>query len=193
MVEINYLIFQDERERITNALSVESFKTECNDIAGQFEVKFNSKVIGFVHKEIPCDGEFLITWIKLLNRVAKRISNNKICRLDIPEYPRAIYEFEQMNDVLKVRGIEVFIEKSMSNPPEELSWEELVGVEDFDKEVEFIEKSMSNPPEELSWEELIGVEDFKKEVNRITTKFKLDIQAMNPLLAEALLDDKYMV
>ena len=161
MVEINYLIFEDERERITNALSVESFKKEYDDITGQFEIKFNSQVIGFIHKDIPYDGELLITWIKLLNRVAKRINNNKICSLDIPDYSRARYEFEQVNDVLKVREIEIFIEKGMINPPEELSWEELV-----------------------------EVEDFKKEVSRITTKFKLDIQEMNPLLPEALLKDE---
>ena len=66
---IEYEILDGEKNRLSSIKRIEEFESDFNTIVGQIHLVCNSEEIGFVDREIPYDGEFILTWLQRLNTV----------------------------------------------------------------------------------------------------------------------------
>lgn len=134
---IEYEILEEEKARLSN---VKEF--ELDNIAGQMRLVFNDKEIGFVDKEIPYDGELLLTWFQKLNEVIIQLRASDFITMWLPDSTNIWLEFKSISKIILISKIraeaENHIEKTITNVPkkrEEIFWSESIEKENFLEEV----------------------------------------------------------
>ncbi|MDS0526632.1 hypothetical protein NNC19_13150 [Clostridium sp. SHJSY1] len=174
MFLINYEILEEEKKRISNLNNIVEFESDVNTVMGQIELIFNNTKEGFVDKDIPFSGEFLITWFKRLNDALSQLKASSFVTIKIPDSDRIWFEFKLVNEevlISKVRAEkEIHIEKFILNLP----------------------KSRS----EIFWCESISKDELYNTILCTTNNFMKDIWAINQLIVESKefkeLKDKYI-
>ncbi|MBW6411918.1 hypothetical protein [Clostridium weizhouense] len=174
MFLINYEILDEEKNRILNLNNIIEFEDDVNTVMGQIQLIFNNTKEGFVDKDIPFSGEFLITWFKRLNDAIIQLKESSFVAIEQPDSDNIWLEFELNNNEVLISQIKA--EKEMH-----------------------IDKFVVNLPKkrnELFWCESIPKDKLFNTILATTRKFMRDILAINQLLYESKefkeLEDKYM-
>ena len=174
MFSINYEILEEEKNRILKLKDVMEFESDVNTIMGQIELIFNNRKEGFVDKDIPFSGEFLITWLKRLNDVLIQLKISQFVAMELPDSDSIWFEFQLDNE-------EVLISEIRS-----------------EKEID-IEEFIVNMPKkrrEFFWCESISKEELFNTILNTTSNFIKDILEINELISESKefkeLEDKYI-
>lgn len=87
MFSIDYGILEDTKEEIQE-LSKENFK-DNPEIYGQFELKLDNYIIGYVDEEIPFENELVLTWFNFFTESCKNILTNSysiFCVIDLKDF-----------------------------------------------------------------------------------------------------------
>lgn len=95
----------DDAINALSGISAEDFDKEYGDIEGQIEMDFNGKKEGFVNNELPFGRELLVTWIKILNLVVKKLNISNYVAFIIPEMDSIWVEFIHKEGLLRVRKV----------------------------------------------------------------------------------------
>lgn len=174
MFLINYEILEEEKNRILKFKNIMEFESDVNTIMGQIELIFNNRKEGFVDKDIPLSGEFLITWFKRLNDALIQLKISSFVAIEIPDSDSIWLEFKLDNEEVLIS--EIRAEKEMN-----------------------IEKFIVNIPKkrrELFWCESISKDELFNTILNTTSNFIKDILAINELISELEefndLEDKYI-
>lgn len=163
MFIVNYVIHNEEIKRILQISNIQEFEDDVNTIMGQIQLIFNKVEEGFIDKDIPYEGEFLITWFKLLNDVLIQLKGTQFVAMNLPDRDNVWLEFNLKNEEVIVSKIKA--EKEMH-----------------------IKTFIVNSPkirEELFWCEIISKYELYKTVLESTRNFIKDILSINELLAES--------
>lgn len=163
MFLINYEILEEERNRIMQLNNLMEFQLDMNNVMGQIELIFNNTKEGFIDKDIPFSGEFLITWFNRLNDVLIQLKESSFVEMELPDSDSIWFEFKLKNEEVLVSEIKA--EKEMH-----------------------IEKFIVNEPKkriELFWQESISKDELFNTILDTTNNFMKDILAINELLAES--------
>ncbi len=162
MLLINYEILEEERNRISKKNHISEFADDLNTIMGQIQLIFNETVEGFVDKEIPYDGEFLLVWFILLNDVLIYLNVDCFVTIHLPDTNNIWFEFELKNGEVVVSKIRAEKQKH-------------------------IQKFVENSPRkrnELIWSERISKNELYKTIIDSTGIFIRDIMSINEILSE---------
>ena len=121
MFAINYEILEEERNRIMQLNNLMEFQFDINNVMGQIELIFNTTKEGFIDKDIPFSGEFLITWFNRLNEVLIQLKEHSFVEMKLPDSDSIWFEFKLENEEVIVSEIkaekEIHIEKFIVNEP----------------------------------------------------------------------------
>ncbi|WP_291584083.1 hypothetical protein [Clostridium sp. UBA6640] len=174
MFLINYEILEDEKNRIFKLNNIMEFESDVNTVMGQIQLIFNNTKEGFVDKDIPFSGEFLITWFKRLNDALIQLKESSFVAIELSDSDSIWLEFKLNNEEVLISEIkaekEMHIEKFIVNLPKRRS--------------------------ELFWCESISKDELFNTILDTTNNFMKDILAINQLLAESKefkeLEDKYI-
>lgn len=110
MFFFEYEIFDEEKERLKKIKSDREFELDFNNIVGQIQLQINDKTIGFVDKEIPYDGELILTWLKHLNSIIVQLDSSNYVAMTIPDSANVWIEFEEMDGILQVTKMQAIKE-----------------------------------------------------------------------------------
>ena len=174
MFIINYKILNEEKNRIVKLNNIMEIEADENTVRGQIRLIFNNTKEGFVDKDIPFSGEFLIAWFKRLNDVLIQLKTSSFVAIKLPDSDSIWLEFKLNNQEVLISSIKA--EKEMH-------------VKEF---VVNLPKRRS----ELFWCESISKDELFNTILDTTSNFMKDIFAINKLPTEAKefreLKDKYM-
>ena len=163
MFLLDYLILEEEIERLSNITEIEEFEQDLNTVLGQIQIVFNNEKEGFVDKDIPLGNEFLITWFKRFDDVLIQLRSNEIVALNMPHRDSVWLEFQMKNKFIEVSKVKAAKQNNVYN---------------------FIETKPVNRAEIL-WKQAIKKEPFFKEILNKTENLLKDILLINPILAES--------
>lgn len=82
------------------------FEEQLDEIEGQIYIMCNKNEIGFVDESIPYEGEFLVTWLSLLNSGILHLDSYGYFAMLRPDSADVWLEFKLMNKVVQVSEIE---------------------------------------------------------------------------------------
>lgn len=174
MFLINYEIPDEEKNRILKLDNIIEFEEDVNDVMGQIQLTFNNTKEGFVDKNIPYNGEFLIAWFKRLNDAIIQLKDSSFVAIEQPDSDNIWLEFKLNNNEVLIRQIKA------------------------EKEIN-INKFVVNLPKKrkvLFWCESILKDELFNTILVTTRKFMTDILGINQLLYESKefkeLKDKYI-
>jgi hypothetical protein len=173
MFLINYEILEEEEDRISKLNNLLEFESDVNTVMGQIQLIFNNTEEGFVDKDIPYSGEFLITWFKRLNDVLIQLKEYAFVAMKLPDSDNIWLEFKLNNEEVLISEIkaekEIHLENFIVNLPKKRS--------------------------EFFWCESISKDELFNTILDTTKNFMKDVLAINQLLAESKefkeLEDKY--
>lgn len=97
MFKLEYAILTNEKERLKQVENISLFEKELDEIEGQIHITFNGKEIGFVDETIPYEGEYLVTWLYLLNIGIMHLNNTGYFAMLVPDSADVWLEFKLMN------------------------------------------------------------------------------------------------
>ena len=160
---IEYQILDNEKKRLSNLKAIEEFESNFNTIVGQMQLVCNGEEIGFVDREIPYDGDFILTWLQRLNTVVIELQSNIFTAMSIPDSANIWLEFKKTDKIISVSEIRTKAE---------------MHVQDF----------VTNIPqkrEECFWTEHILIKEFIEEILMTTDRFIKEIVSINELLLTA--------
>lgn len=173
MFSINYAILEEERNRLLGISNIEEFEADLNTVVGQFQLIFNKTEEGFVDKDIPYDGEFLIAWFTLLNDVLIQLKTRPFVAMNEP-------------------ASDIWLEIDLKN--EEVAVSKIKEEEEMD-----VNDFIVNIPKRRSkffWCERISKDELYKTVLDSTRNFIKDVLSINELLSDSRdlknLEDTYM-
>ena len=124
MFKINWGILDEEKRRISQIKHIDEFENNLNTIVGQFRIDINNITEGFVDTDIPYDGEFIVTWLQLLNDAIQYISLYSFASIYEPDTDNVWMEFSLEKNIIQVsqiraeqqKYVEKFIEKTPRKP-----------------------------------------------------------------------------
>lgn len=160
---IEYEILEHEKNRLSSFKGIEEFESDFNTIVGQIHLVCNSEEIGFVDREIPYDGEFILTWLQRLNTVILELQSNTFVTMSIPDSANIWLEFKKMDKMILVTQIRAKAERH-------------------------VQESVINIPqkrEECCWTEHILIKEFNEKILMTTDRFIKEIVSINKLLLAA--------
>ena len=160
---IEYEILDDEKNRLISLKEIEEFESDFNTIVGQIHLKFDNEEIGFIDREIPYEGEFVLTWLQRLNTVIMQLQSNAFVTMSIPDSADIWLEFKKIDKMLLVTQIRAKAEEHVQ---------------------EFV-TNMPKTREECCWTEHILIKDFKEQILMTTDRFIKEIVSLNELLLTA--------
>lgn len=138
MFQIKYEILDDEKKRISGIKNISEFENDFNTVVGQIQLMFNDRVEGFVDKEIPYDGELLITWFQLLNDAILYLKNYRFATIYKPDTDNIWLEFVLKDSSIEVTQIRAeeqkHVENLIENTPRKVSevlWHESIRKDEF--------------------------------------------------------------
>ena len=102
MFLINYGILDEEKNKILKLKNIKEFDSDISDIMGQIELIFNNSKEGFVDKDIPYSGEFLIAWFNRLNSVVIQLKIDTFTAMELPDSDNVWLEFKVDNEKVLV-------------------------------------------------------------------------------------------
>lgn len=115
MIKITYEILGSERERLKSINDVTLFEEEMSAIHGQFQMSVTNKLIGFVDKDIPYEGELLTTWFQLLNKALYVLETNGFVTIYEPDSLGIWIEFQLISSDILMRRIKAENNVGFSN------------------------------------------------------------------------------
>jgi len=159
MFEIKYELLDNELRRLSEVTNLEEFEYDLNEVVGQFQITINNEIEGFVDKDIPYEGEFIIEWLYLLNETVCCLGKTGFASFAAPDSNNIRYEFEINKQNLRMSKFSA-------------------------KEKQIFNHIYLNPveKEELFWNETISTKVFYRGVQSITDKFFRHLEAINPNL-----------
>lgn len=163
MFKISYEILDNERFRISKVNSINDFEMDVNTIVGQIQFLFQKNAIGFVDKEIPYEGEFLMTWLSLLNKAMLYLCTYGFATIYEPDTDDIWLEFEENANQIRVSRI--IAEKQ-----------------------EYITSYIESTPKikvGVFWNEDVSKDEFYGSILKITDLFIKDVLSINKLIAES--------
>lgn len=173
MFLINYGILDEEKNKILKLKNIKEFDSDISDIMGQIELIFNNSKEGFIDKDIPYSGEFLIAWFNRLNSVVIQLKIDTFAAMKLPDSDNVWLEFKVDNEkvlVSETRAEKTNIDKFVVNLPKQRK--------------------------ELFWCESISKYELVDTIIDTTGSFIKDILSINELLSESKefkrLEDKYI-
>lgn len=110
MFRVEYTILSNEKNRLKQVEKIALFEEQLDEIEGQIYIMFNKNEIGFVDESIPYEGEFLVTWLRLLNSVILHLDSYEYFAMLIPDSADVWLEFKLINEVVQVSEIETLKE-----------------------------------------------------------------------------------
>lgn len=163
MFAIKYEILDEGKNRLSNIKNIKEFELEFNSITGQIQLICNDKKIGFVDKEIPYEGEFLLIWLQRLNEVIIHLNSNSFVTMSIPDSANIWLEFKAIDNMILITKIrakkEMHVQEFILNMPKE--------------------------KDQCFWNEYILRKEFVSIVLESTDKFIKELASINEILLEA--------
>ena len=164
MFQINYVILDEEKKRLSMVKSIKDFEEEIDTIMGQMELIFNKQTFGFIVEDLVDCDEFLLIWLELLNEVLIQLHSSPFVTMISFDDDNLWFEFECVGDLLRVNHIRT---------------------EDARKE--HITKNVTVIPykrKECLWSEEISKEEFIREVLTVTDRFIKEVISINEIVVE---------
>lgn len=159
MFDIKYLILEDEKERILSISDINEFENSIDTVVGQVEITFAEHKIGFVHYDVPYDGEFIVLWLMRLNEAAIYLQKYGFATICKPSSDTMWIEFNVIEN-------EIFVSLIRTKPKKLL--------------FSSIEKT-PNIEAELLWSDKIKKDEFYCVIQNVTLKFLKEIKSLNEL------------
>jgi hypothetical protein len=176
MFQINYEVLEEEKNRITRLRNISELDNGVNTVVGQFQLVFNNNVDGFVDKDIPYDGEFLIIWFRLLNDVLMYLKMYKFATIYEPDTDDIWLEFNYNDSSNQIKVKQIRVEKQACV-------------------TSFIEKTPRDY-NKVFWQDSIKKDEFYNTIIKSTGRFIEDILSINELMSELNefkeLEDRYI-
>ena len=160
---IEYEILDSEKNRLSSIKKIEEFEADFNTIVGQMHLVCNHEEIGFVDRDIPYEGEFVLTWLQRLNAVIMELQSNNFVTMSIPDSANIWLEFKKIDKMILVTQIRAKAER-------------------------YVQESVIIIPkmrEECCWTEHILIKEFNEKILMTTDKFIKEIVSINELLLAA--------
>ncbi len=105
MFKINYEILESERDRLKSINDFTIFEDDVSTIHGQIQISVTNKLIGFVDKDIPYEGELLTMWFQLLNEALYVLETNGFVTIYEPDSVDIWIEFQLITSDIYIRRI----------------------------------------------------------------------------------------
>ncbi|WP_432663380.1 hypothetical protein R9X47_22715 [Wukongibacter baidiensis] len=163
MFYINYLVLDDEKERLSSIKDFRDFENDMDTVVGQIQLSFTNNSIGFVDIDIPYDGEFIVTWLRLLNEAIIYIEKYNFATIYEPDTNNLWLEFYSYNERIKVTRTRVEHQKIVPS---------------------HIEKSPQNHIETL-WNDNVSKRVFYDVILKVTSEFINEIKSLNPIVVNS--------
>lgn len=163
MFKISYEILDNERFRISKINDINDFENDVNTIIGQIQLVFQEKVIGFVDKEIPYEGEFLIIWLTLLNESMLYLDTYGFATIYEPDTDDIWLEFEKNINQIRVSRIRAEKQEYVTS---------------------YIE-SIPKAEVEVFWSQYVSKNEFYDSILKVTALFIEDVLSINKLIAKS--------
>lgn len=163
MFKISYEILDNERFRISKVNNINNFENDVNTIVGQIQLVFQENFIGFLDKEIPYEGEFLITWLRLLNESILYLDTHGFATMYEPDTDDIWLEFGENANQIRVSRIRA-------------------------EKQEYVTSYIDSIPKnkvEVFWHEDVSKDEFYDSILKVTALFIEDVLSMNKLMAES--------
>lgn len=161
MFRVEYAILSNEKNRLKQVEKIALFEEQLDEIEGQIYIMCNKNEIGFVDESIPYEGEFLVTWLRLLNSVILHLDSYGYFAMLIPDSADVWLEFKLMNKLVQVSEIKTLKEYEDTTM------------------TKFIENK------KVSWSEKIEKNELFQEVLEKTEAFIQEIYSINKILVES--------
>lgn len=161
MFRVEYAILSNEKNRLKQVEKIALFEEQLDEIEGQIYIMCNKNEIGFVDESISYEGEFLVTWLSLLNSVILHLDSYGYLAMLRPDSADVWLEFKVMNEVVQVSKIKTLKE-----------------YEDFIM-TKFIENK------KVFWTENIEKSELFQEVLEKTEAFIQEVYSINKILVES--------
>lgn len=163
MFKIYYEILDEEKSRISEIKHISEFENSINTVLGQIKLVFNESVEGFIDKEIPYCGEFLIMWFKLLNDSLLYLNLYGFATIKWIGSDSIWLEFKMEENTIVARKINAERQGQIEN---------------------FIENTPRNSYEVL-WQEDISRDEFYNTIIITSKRFLSDILSLNKIISQS--------
>ncbi|WP_379127247.1 hypothetical protein [Paenibacillus sp. sgz500958] len=163
MFQIEYEILDCEIKRISIVNDLYEFENDLNTIVGQIQLKFNGREEGFVDRDIPYEGEFLITWVQLLNEAIVYLKEYGFATIFKPDSDNIWFEFALHDNIVEVSKIRAEKQKLVPN---------------------MIEK-VPHAQSEFFWSEFVTIEEFYETILTVSEKLLKHIGSINKLILDS--------
>lgn len=97
MFRLEYAILSNEKKRLKRVRNIVLFENELDEVEGQIHIACNENEIGFVDKTIPYEGEYLVTWLYLLNTGIMHLDSKGYYAMLVPDSADVWLEFKLAN------------------------------------------------------------------------------------------------
>lgn len=106
MLKLEYAILTNEKKRLKQVENILLFEKELDEVEGQIHIICNENEIGFVDETIPYEGEYLITWLYLLNTGIMHLDNTGYFAMLVPDSADVWLEFKLMDKKVCISEIQ---------------------------------------------------------------------------------------
>lgn len=163
MFSVRYLMLDDEIERIREIKSISDFENDIDTVVGQIQLSFTNNSIGFVDEDIPYNGEFIVTWLRLLNEAVVFLEEYGFATIHEPDSDNIWLEFQKSEEELSVKRAKVDKQKLV---------------------LSHIEKLPKNYVE-VFWKDKVSKREFYNSIQKVTNDFLVEISKVNPLIKQS--------